>query len=207
MFHDMASLGPRASIAALTLLMLTTGPMGPARADTPLGDLGGLAGTEPVDILLAAGLDARAEQQLRGRLAKGDSSVCVPLLQLLVRRHDVKDAARSLARWEKTSAISGEAALFTTGRVHESGERNDAAVTAYLASAVHEPLLADHATYRAALALQALGRRRVVSIGPRHSSIACRPRRSSLRWIGSRSKRAWTARAATALRKRARYAR
>lgn len=159
MFPSMTTLGHRASVAAFTILLLAVaGALRPDRARAALDDLDGLEGTERVDVLLAAGLNARAESALRARIAKGDSSACVPLLQLLVRKRETNEAARLLATWEKTAAWTGEAALFTTARVHELSNDTEAALAAYRTSAVREPLLADHATYRAGLSLEALGR-------------------------------------------------
>ncbi|MFN8179482.1 MAG: transglycosylase SLT domain-containing protein [bacterium] len=147
-----------ASLAVFAALALVGGPFRASAEAAALSDLARLDSTERVDVLVAAGLEKRAEGILRSRIAKGDSTARAPLLALLLQRNDAHEASKLLTSWGGAKALDGEAPSFMAARVHEASDRTEEACREYQASAAREPLLADHATYRAALALERLGR-------------------------------------------------
>jgi soluble lytic murein transglycosylase len=113
---------------------------------------------ERVPLLLSFGLDREAERRLRARIEGGDSEARGPLLHLLVRRGRPDEAGRLLDAWGGPDSLGGPAILFTAARIREREERWEEAAAHYGKSASREPLLADHAAYRAGLALEEVDR-------------------------------------------------
>ncbi len=109
-------------------------------------------GPEPeVELLLAAGLDTDAEGQLRAALARGDESARLPLAELLLRNRRAKDAQAVLRDAKKPARGVRATRIFTQARIYEEREAHSEAAEAYVLSATHEPLLADHAMFRAGI--------------------------------------------------------
>ncbi len=129
-----------------------------AAALSPLPDPGRTGAPEDLAALAAAGLHGAAEQGYRRALADGDSTARAPLLCLLLAAGRAPEAERLLAGWGGATSLGGEAPLFLAARLHEAAGLPAEALGAYLASAAGEPLLADHAAYRAGLVLESLDR-------------------------------------------------
>ncbi len=115
-------------------------------------DLESMEDASSVDVLVTVGLWAEAERQLREAAEKGNAEVRLPLLRLLLRRDRIDEASDLLAQWQ--GALPGDGAEFLAARIHEEAERWVEAAEAYERSAAREPLLSDHASYRAGLAWQ-----------------------------------------------------
>jgi soluble lytic murein transglycosylase len=129
-----------------------------AAALASLPDLPSLPGASTAEVLAAAGLDGAAESRLRPAADAADPPARRALLELLLRKGRVRDASALLDRWGGPASLPDDTALFTTARVREGAGDSTGALDAYRASSTGEPLLADHATFRAGLLLEALGR-------------------------------------------------
>lgn len=123
-----------------------------ARASIVEAEVDRLGDIQSVDALLALGLNGQAERLLRADIASGGQPSRVALLRLLLQGRRISEATDLVETW--ADSLSGEGALFLVARIHEAAEDWDAAALAYAESAAREPLLADHAAYRAGLAYQ-----------------------------------------------------
>ncbi len=129
-----------------------------AAALSPLPDPAGPEAAGDLAVFAAAGLHDIAERGYRRALAAGDSTAREPLIRVLVAAGRAGDGERLLQEWGGAPALGGEIPFFTTARLHESAGLPEDALRAYLESAAHEPLLADHAAFRAGLVLESLER-------------------------------------------------
>ena len=143
-----------ATITALAAGLLVTVPG--ALAIPGPEELAHLDGPERVETLLSLGLDIECEHVLHEELDDGKDWARAPLLRLLLRRGRFSEAGQLVDEWE-VSGVGGPTPYFVVGRVREGEGQWEAAATAYTASAALEPLLADHAAYRAGLAHAELG--------------------------------------------------
>lgn len=112
----------------------------------------------PLEVLAAVGLHDAAERGWRAALAAGDTTARTPLVRLLLATDRPAEAERLLDHWGGPPALADEAALFTIARIHEAAGRKEEAARAYVESSAYEPLLADHAAFRAGVVLEALDR-------------------------------------------------
>lgn len=119
----------------------------PAIVSMPSGEAG--PDIPPVEELLALGLRSQAEKMLRADIDGGNQDRRVPYLRLLLRERRLDEATERLAAWQ--DALPGESVHFLTARIHEEAGRNEAAAREYEVSAAREPLLSDHAAFRAGL--------------------------------------------------------
>ncbi|MCA9751295.1 MAG: transglycosylase SLT domain-containing protein [Gemmatimonadetes bacterium] len=110
---------------------------------------------ERLALLETLGLNAEAERQLRFRVDAGDTLSRGDYLRLLVREGRAAQAAPLAEEW---SPLADPIASFLIGRIRDDLRDFEGAAEAYSASAAHEPLLADHASYLAGTALERLGR-------------------------------------------------
>ena len=146
---------PRIAVARLLAGMLALGlaPTSPepARAIPDPSEFESARGTDRVGLLFSLGLHDEAEAILRREIEAGDSTATPILVQLLVRRGRSAEAVALLDA--ATGAIPGaESAFgwFTVGRAYQGEDAWAEAAEAFLRSSRQEPLLSDHAAFRAA---------------------------------------------------------
>jgi len=128
----------------------------PAAAIPGPDELDRLEAPERAEALLALGLDRECERLLRDALARDEDWARAPLLNLLLRRGRYAEAGRLLDDWGP-GGLPGPASRFVLARTREGEGRWEAAAAAYTESMAQEPLLSDHAAYRAGLAYEKLG--------------------------------------------------
>jgi soluble lytic murein transglycosylase len=114
-------------------------------------------GLDRVDLLLSFGLEAEAERTLRSALVHSGDWARAPLVQLLVRQARYAEAGTLVEEWGGPGGLGTATPFFLAGRVREGEQKWTEAALAYTASATREPLLADHASYRAGSAYEELG--------------------------------------------------
>jgi soluble lytic murein transglycosylase len=142
-----------ATLVALACLWL---PVHPSPAAATAEDAG--VALERIEERLSRGSYEEAERLLTEALAGGAAWARVPRVRLALARGEADEAARWVASWGGPDSLGCEADRFLWARIHEMRDRYEEAAEEYARSASGEPLLADHALYRAAVSLVRIGR-------------------------------------------------